>query len=115
MWAFIFFVLGCVIINRMVMHPRSRRRYPPDARSGLPHSHAEKAAKLAKLAKKPAGEITDAQVATLLRITDNRLTVQRLAAATGATEKQAKAFLDKQVLSSKLSVEAGDTELVYKR
>jgi hypothetical protein len=121
MWAFILFAIGCFIINRMVMHPRSRRRYPPDTWRGLPHDRAAKhdgrrfTRRDAPPSKKPAGEITDAQVATLLRITDNRLTARRLASATGVTDKQAKTFLDNQVLSDKLTVEAGDTELIYKR
>jgi hypothetical protein len=60
-------------------------------------------------------EPTEKQLETLLRITDNRLTAKKFSEATGFTEKKSKRYLDKLVVDSKLSVEAGDEELVYYR
>jgi uncharacterized membrane protein len=58
-------------------------------------------------------EITQEQISALLRIGNGRLTAEKLARATGAHIKTAKKFLDKQVVEGTLSVEAGDSELVY--
>jgi hypothetical protein len=61
----------------------------------------------------PQKEITQEQLAALLRIGNGRVTAERLARATGVNLKTAKKFLDKQVVEGAISVEAGASELVY--
>jgi hypothetical protein len=58
-------------------------------------------------------DITKEQLAALLRIGNGRVTAEKLARAADVSVKTAKKFLDKQVVESMLSVEAGDAELVY--
>lgn len=57
--------------------------------------------------------ITEKQLATLLRIGNGRVTAEKLARAADVSVKKAKTFLDKQVVENMLAVEAGETELVY--
>jgi hypothetical protein len=58
-------------------------------------------------------DITDEQLATLLRLGNGRVTAEILSRAAGVSMKAAKRFLDKQVIENMLDVEAGDTELIY--
>jgi hypothetical protein len=57
--------------------------------------------------------VTQEQFAALLRICNGRVTAEKLARAADVNIKTAKKFLDKQVIDNMLSVEAGETELVY--
>jgi hypothetical protein len=64
------------------------------------------------LAKKNE-DITEEQLATLLRLGGGRVTAEKLARAADVSVKTAKKFLDKQVVEGTLDVEAGDSELIY--
>jgi response regulator of citrate/malate metabolism len=100
LFLFIFIIL---LVNYLMAHPlqsRRRGRIEEEQRRFRPPRRTE---------------LTNAQVDTLLRVTDNRLTAAKLAAAAGVSEEKAKKFLDKMVLDSKLDVEAGDGVLVYHR
>jgi len=75
---------------------------------------------LSYIFKKPAGRkaaktsaISQAQLETLFRIADGKVTAKRLAGATGTDLKTAEGFLNLQVLENKLSVSTNETELVY--
>lgn len=59
--------------------------------------------------------ITEAQIDTLLKLTGNNLTIKKVADATKTSNDTAKKCLDNLVLQNKLSVHAGETELIYKR
>jgi hypothetical protein len=65
------------------------------------------------LFNKKEAEITPQQLSTVLRLGGGAVTAGKLARAAGVSEESAKKFLDKQVVDGSLSVEAGDTELVY--
>ncbi len=70
----------------------------------------------AKPAKKGASKmpgISAAQLETLFRIADGRVTAKRLASATGTDLKVAEQYLNSLVLENKLSIGTNDTELVY--
>ncbi len=60
-----------------------------------------------------ATAITQAQLDTLFRLADGKVTAKRLASATGTDLKKAEEFLNMQVLENKLSISTNDTEMVY--
>lgn len=68
-----------------------------------------------KPAKKRALGVTWAQVETLLRVHNGKVTPLQLANATGASFQQAKAFLNDAVVDGRLSISSSATELVYSR
>ena len=56
--------------------------------------------------------ITRAQVDSLFR-TSEKMTIKRLASATGTTEKIASEFLNKMVRDNELLVSTNDSEMIY--
>jgi hypothetical protein len=87
-----------------------KRRIPWGKRMGRLKRHIMKPK---GLFSKKQTEITSEQLTTVLRLGGGTVTAVKLARAAGVPEESAKKFLDKQVVDGTLSVEAGDTELVY--
>jgi hypothetical protein len=62
---------------------------------------------------KTSGGITKEQLAALFRVSGGRVTAEKLARAADVSIKTAKKFLDKQVVEGTITVEAGQSELIY--
>ena len=69
--------------------------------------------KPAKKGGAKSSAISQAQLDTLFRLADGKVSARRLASATGTDLKTAEGFLNKLVLENKLSVSTNDTEMIY--
>jgi hypothetical protein len=79
----------------------------------FPIRHKQKRTSGKIFSTKKDENVTNEQLATLLRIGNGRVTAEKLARAADVSVKTAKKFLDKQVVENNLDVEAGEAELVY--